>query len=481
MNTENSIQSGESGRAGRRDELRSVIAMSVPIVITMCSRMAMDVSDFVMITFLGDDAQAAMLPAQVLLWSYIVLGMGIVTIVSTFVSQSLGRDRRADCGAYAWQAVYLALGFAAIGLALRPFVLPLVEWIGHDPAIQRLEVEYIQVAILTVAPTLAVSALSNFFNGVHRPQVTMWATIEGIAVNAVASLVLIFGIGGLPRLGIAGAAWGTLIGNVYQVLRLMLRLCGPAYHREFQTRSSWRPDRGKMLNILRTGGPQGVQFVSDVVVWAVFINVLVGTCFGKVHLIATNVVWQYMRISFMPCLGVGIALTSLVGRALGEGNPELAMRLTRNAVTGMVGFMGTCALVFFFGRRELISLFNDAPAVVTIGSQVLICAAIFQVSDALCLGYNSALRGAGDTFWPSMVFIITHWVVVIGGGWLMVYSVPHWGSVGPWIAATALIVLLGVLLWGRWQGRKWMKINIFCHDAPSTPAVPVVEAEAAAV
>lgn len=480
MSSENGIHPGESGRSGRRDELRSVIAMSVPIVITMCSRMAMDVSDFVMITFLGDDAQAAMLPAQVLLWSYIVLGMGIVTIVSTFVSQSLGRGRPADCGAYAWQGVYLALVLAVIGLACRPFVPALVRWIGHDLPVQQLEVDYIRVAILTVAPTLAVAALSNFFNGIHRPRVTMWASIEGILVNAVASLVLIFGIGGLPKLGIAGAAWGTVIGNLYQVLRLMLRLCGPAYHAEFQTRSTWRFDGGKMLNILRTGGPQGIQFVSDVVVWAVFINVLVGTCFGKVHLIATNVVWQYIRISFMPCLGVGVALTSLVGRAVGEGNPERAMRLTRIAVTGVATYMGVCALVFLFARHELIRLFNDTPAVVAIGSQVLICAAIFQVSDALCVGYNSALRGAGDTLWPSMVFIITHWLVIIGGGWLMVHYVPRWGSVGPWMAATALIVLLGVLLWGRWHGRKWMKINIFCHDAASTPA-PVVEAEPATV
>ncbi len=481
MSSEGTILPGGTDRASRRADLRSVIVMSVPMVITMFSRMAMDVSDFVMMTFLGDNAQAAILPAQMLVWTFLVFGMGTVIIVSTFVSQSLGRGRHADCGAYAWQAVYLALGFAAIGLALRPLVLPLVRWIGHDPAIQELEVQYIRVAILTIAPTLTVAALSNFFNGVHRPRVTMWATIEGIAVNAVASFVLIFGIAGLPRLGIAGAAWGTLIGSLYQVLRLMRRLCGPAYHQEFQTRDTWRPDRRKMLNILRTGSPQGIQFISDVIVWAVFVNVLIGTYFGKAHLIATNVVWQYMRISFLPCVGVGIALTSLVGRALGEGNPARAIRLTRIGVTGIVGFMGTWALIFFFGRRGLISLFNDTPAVVTIGSHVLICAAVFQVFDAMCLGYNAALRGAGDTFWPSAVFVVTHWLVIIGGGWLMVRTVPQWGSVGPWIAATALIVLLGLLLWGRWHSRKWLKINIFYRDSAPSTASPAAEAESAAV
>ena len=95
-------------REGRRSEIRNVIAMAIPVVITTSSRALMDVADYVMITWLPtDDAQAAILPAQILMWSYIVLGLGIVSMVNTFVSQSLGRKEYPECGAYAWQSVYL--------------------------------------------------------------------------------------------------------------------------------------------------------------------------------------------------------------------------------------------------------------------------------------------------------------------------------------------------------------------------------------
>jgi hypothetical protein len=64
-----------------------------------------------------------------------------------------------------------------------------------------------------------------------------------------------------------------------------------------------------------------------------------------------------------------------------------------------------------------------------------------------------------------VMFVITHWVIIIGGGFAMVWLVPQWGSIGPWLAATTLIVFIGWLLWWRWHSRKWMAIDIFRHDA----------------
>ena len=88
----------------RREEVRNVIAMSIPVVVTLSSRALMDVADYVMIARLNlPEAQAAILPAQIIMWSYIIIGMGVASTVSTFASQSFGRKRYAECSAYAWQ------------------------------------------------------------------------------------------------------------------------------------------------------------------------------------------------------------------------------------------------------------------------------------------------------------------------------------------------------------------------------------------
>ena len=464
-------------RQSRRQELRAVVAMCAPMVITTCTRMVMDITDYVMISALpGKEVQAALLPAQLFLWTYIVIGLGIVSIVATFASQALGRERLSDCSAYAWQGLYLAIAFGLLGFGFWPLLPGLVSMIGHEPAVQALELRYVEVAIWSIGPTIAAAALSSFFNGIHRPKVTMWSAIEGIVVNMAVSYCLIFGTFGLPAMGIAGAAVGTVVATCYRCLRLGVTMIMPEYHRRFAVRDTWRPDRGKLLAILRYGSPQGGQWFSDVVVWMLFVNVLVGRLFGTLHLTATNIAWQYLRVSFMPAIGVGMALTSLVGKSIGQNDPQRAIRQTRTTLLICGAYMGLLSLVFVLFRHELIALFNEDPEIITVGAGLMICAAAFQVFDAMGIIYTSALRGAGDTTWPSLLFVISHWMILIGGGGAVAFLAPELGSLGPWMAATILLIFCGLMLRWRWRARAWMRIDLFKHDQPVEEAPDPVAA-----
>ncbi len=166
--------------AGGRDrsgsDLRNVIAMVIPVVMTTSSRALMDVADFVMITQLHSDAaQAAILPAQMIMWVYIVFGMGVVSLVNTFASQCLGRQQYRDCSAYAWQTIYMSVVAGLVILPARPFLSNVFAAIGHDPAVQVLELAYADVTLLSVGPTIAAAGLGWFFVGIHRPWTAMWS------------------------------------------------------------------------------------------------------------------------------------------------------------------------------------------------------------------------------------------------------------------------------------------------------------------
>jgi MATE family multidrug resistance protein len=463
-------------RIRRRNELRSVIQMSVPIVITTCSRMVMDVADFTMISRLGPSAQGAILPGQITIWTIMVLGMGSITMVSTFVSQSLGRERFKETGSYAWQGIYLSFLYGAAALAFLPFLSGIFDWVNHSPDIRALEITYARIALLSIGPTIAGEALASFFNGIHKPKVTMWTAIEANVLNIGISMLLIFGYWGMPKLGIAGAIWGTVIGVSYRFARLLAVFLSHEYAQKYGTRRMWRPDAEKIRGIIRVGLPQGLQWTSDVMVWALFINILVGRTFGDVHLIASNVAWQYLRIAFMPAIGVGIALTALVGKAIGKGDHNQAMRVARMSAMIMAAYMLALAPIYLIFRETLIGWFNVPPEVVRIASGIMVCAVIFQFSDGMGIAYNAALRGAGDTFWPAVLFIVCHWSILIGGGWLVTKLRPQWGSLGPWWVATFLIVILGFVLWWRWRSQAWRKINVFRDDRPPGELVPAPEA-----
>ena len=454
----------------QRDELGKVIRMAVPMVITTCSRMVMDIADFKMVGLMGESAnaaQGAILPAQVTLWSFIIFGFGTIVVINTFVSQSFGRDRLHDTSAYTWQAVYLGLLYGVIGFAFYPYIDEVFAFIGHGPAIRTLEIEYTRAALFTVAPTIVGEAFASFFNGVHRPKVTMWSAVESNAINIFCSAALIFGWFGLPAMGIVGAAWGTVIGVTYRVIRLALVFLSKRYDAEYGTRRTYGLDLGKMRSIIRVGAPQGLQFLGDVTVWAVFINFLIGRRYSNVDLIASNTAWQFMRISFMPAIGIGIALSALVGKAIGQRDNELANRLTYVTFVMMIAYMAVMSTIYLLWRHDLISYFNQTPAVIRVGGAIMICAVIFQVFDGIGIIFNSALRGAGDTFWPAMLYVCSHWLICIGGGWLLGTLRPDWGVLAPWTAATILLIFVGLALWWRWHSRAWQKIDIFRHERPA--------------
>jgi MATE family multidrug resistance protein len=163
---------------------------------------------------------------------------------------------------------------------------------------------------------------------------------------------------------------------------------------------------------------------------------------------------------------VGQALTALVGKSIGAGNPERAIREARWGAMITLAYMGSLSVIYAVFRHELIALFNADPTVVQIGGSIMICAAVFQLFDAIGITYNSALRGAGDTFVPSMFFIVSNWVIIVGIGWCVTTLYPELGSLGPWMVASSLIMLTGVFLWFRWHQRAWMRIDLFREPAP---------------
>lgn len=453
-----------SPKPDRGVEFRAVMSMSVPMVISTCSPLVMRVADFAFVSTLGTAAQAAILPAQMALWCYMAMSIGLVTSVNTLAAQSLGRERPRDCGAYAWQSLYLSAGLGIAGLGMWFIFPPLFAAAGHDPEVQSLEVLYTRISVWSILPTVAAQALGAFFTGIHRPRVTMMAAIESNVLNIVLNYGLIFGAFGLPRLGFGGAAVGTVIAASYQAVRLLLVLSGGRTQRAFATRETWRIDWPKLRGLFRVGFPQGLQWLSEVTVWSAFNLILIGR-FGTIELAATNLAWQYIRIGFMPMIGVGQAITALVGKAIGQADPAQAMRFAHLGAKVTFAYVAVLSLFYILWREWLVELFSSNPAVIAIGTKIMCCVALFQLFDVLGQVYYHALRGAGDTKWPMVMMVVSHWLVIIGGGFLVTWLKPEWGSLGPWVVATVLISLTGVLLWRRWQSRAWIKIDLFADQA----------------
>jgi len=445
---------------GRPASLGRVLALSGPMIVATVSHTVMQFVDFAMVSQLGTAAQAAVSPAGMAVFLPIALGIGTMTAVNTFASQALGRGRLSECSAYAWQAVWVALAGGLLPVPLALGAVPFWRWVGHEAPLQPLEVAYSQVLLLSVLPAMLAHALSNFFNGIHRPMVMMIAALASNALNVLFNWLLIFGHWGLPRLEIAGAAWGTVLGRWSAVAILAGAFLSPRVHARFASRATWRPVGRKLIGFLRVGIPAGAQHIGELSAWTVWTLWLVGQ-FGKVAQAASNVAMQFVHLSFMPAIGLGIALTALVGRAIGAGDREHAVHYTRQALALAMGYMGLVGASYVVFGRALMGWLSDQPEVIGLGVQILWLAAAFQLFDALGIVHSFALRGAGDTFWPAVYMVGLSWLLNVGGGIIITRTLPQLGVIGPWIMGTSCVILVGLSMWLRFAAGAWRRIDIF--------------------
>jgi MATE family multidrug resistance protein len=452
-----------------------MLKLAAPMVVTTTSFTIMQFVDRFMVSRLGTDALAAILPAGFV--SFVPGGFAIGAMISlnTFVSQSLGRGEKRNCSNYYWQAVYMGLAYF---LAVVAIMSPSARWIFErvmgqhrdivSPVVVDMEVTYLR--IMLYAHVLAVFnwASGQFFMGIHRPIITMCASLCGQVVNVAANYVLIFGKLGLPAMGIAGAGWGTFIGiAVGAAINVAVFLSG-GINAAFGSRQTLNVDFGKMYDLLKVGLPAGFGLMVNVAFWGVVLFGLVGR-FGTSALAATGAVLSYTSVSVMPVVGISAALTAAVGKAIGRGRKDLAVRQTGICLRVALVYMGLVGVCFFVFRNALMAFLSSDDEVIKAGVNILICAAVYQVFHATRTIYSGSLRGAGDTVWMAIASA-TGAVVILGlGGLLMVRLFPSLDVLGPWIAAALSIVAVGLANRWRFKSKRWMNIDLFRRRAVSVP------------
>jgi len=446
-----------------------MLKLAGPMVVTTISFTIMQFVDRFMVSRLGTTALAAILPAGIVSFVPAGFAIGAMTGVTTFVSQSLGRGRLRDCSNYCWQAIYAGLAYcSAVAVAAWPAAPWIFKAMGHMPDVVEMEVVYLRIILFAQIAAVFVWASSQFFMGVHRPIIAMYAALVAQVVNIGANYVLIFGKLGLPAMGIAGAAWGTFIGVVAgAAIRMTLFLNGDI-SRRFHCRRTMRVDLTKMLDLLKVGLPVGFELMTNVAFWGVILYSLVAM-FGKENMAATSAVLACTDLSIMPVVGVTIALTAAVGRSIGQQRKDFAVRQTAVCLKIAMTYMGIVAVIFLLFRHELMGFWSSNERVIELGSDIMICAAVYQLFYAARITYSGALRGAGDTIWLAAVSGVGSLVVLGLGGLMITRIMPNLGAIGPWIAATISIMIVGSANALRFRSKRWMRIDLFKRKAAAVP------------
>lgn len=429
---------------------REVVWLAFPLVLSMLSQTIMTGVESAFLGHYGTVEQGAAGLGGALLWPLLLLcnwsGIG----VQICVAQSIGAQRRPDCGAFTWQGIYVSV-LAWLFLIAAGLSAPLIVGLSApSPELVVPTVLYLRIELLGGLPGLVNLTLVGFFRGIGDTKTPLVVTLVMELVGVLLDVLLIFGVAGFPRLGIAGAALSTVsattVGTVIY-LRLFLRR---GQREGWLTQPRLPFDRHTCWRLVRLSWPIGAQGALDMGAWTLFTALIarLGTVEAAAHAIAIRVI----SLAYMAGYGISVAATTLVGRYLGAQEPVAARRTMRSCLMLALLLMGSMGVGFFVWRQPLVGLFTGDHAVASLAAQLVIFVALFQIFDSLLLSAMGVLRGAGQTRWPMLAVLLVNWGLFIPGAALVMFT---WqgGIIGGWAVGLGSAVLLGLgLLWRMLRG-----------------------------
>jgi len=458
---------------------RQVLTIAFPLILSTGSWSLQHFVDRMFLAWHSPEAVAASTPAGILNYTLMSVFIGTAGYVSTFVAQYYGAGRHDRIGPCVWQGIYLSvLGALAMALCI-PLARPAFRLIGHAPDIQHQELVYFVLLCVGAFPAIACSALAGFFSGRGQTWPVMWANLLATLVNIALDYLLIFGVGGFPALGIAGAAVATNLSAVASLLVYGGLLFRQGSDRQFHVLRGWRLDPGLCRRIIRFGLPSGVQFFVDLAGFTVFL-LIIGRL-GTESLAATNIAFNINMLAFMPMIGLGMAISILVAQHLGREKPALAERCTASSLHITILYMSAVALLYvltpdwFLAPYALRADPERFEGIRRLTVVLLRFVALYSLFDVLSIVYAAALKGAGDTRF--VMFMISG----LSGGVLVVptyLAVEQFGAgiLTGWTIATAYVSLLGIAFYLRFRTGRWKTMRVIEQSPrvvdPSSSAQP---------
>jgi MATE family multidrug resistance protein len=432
-----------------KPELRAMIVLAVPVVLSELGWMLQGVVDTIMVGRLGPVAIGAVALGNAVYYTPSLFGIGLLLGLDTLVSQAYGRKDHDACHRWLAQGVYLTciitpplmLLVAAASFGFARF--------GVIPQVASLAGGYLRLLNWGTLPLLLYGGTRRYLQGVGEVRVITVTYVLANLLNWFGNWVLIYGKFGLPALGVNGSAISTCIARVAMAAALL----GFAWRYERQRghplfRHWAGPHFEQIRNLVRLGAPAAGQIVLEVGAWN--LATLSAGWLTPVALATHQIALNYASLSYMVPLGVSAAAAVSVGHAVGAGDPARARRAGWLALGIGVSFMLLAALIFLIVPVPLIEIYTHDPRVLAVGPSLLWVAAAFQIFDGVQTVSTGALRGLGETRVPMLANLVGYWILGLPLG-LTLCFVLHWGIYGLWIGLTLALVVIACILLLRWR------------------------------
>lgn len=439
-----------------RNTLSELFRLALPMVVSQGALALMMFADRFFLSRLSAAHVAASMGGGVSFWVCLCFFNALAAYANAMVAQYFGRRDYGRCSQVVTQGAVISLASLPLLWLLGWAMYHVFSLMGHAPELVELEQLYFLTFLFAAYVFLFKAVLASYFSGIGRTRVVMIADVLGVIANVPLSYLLIFGKLGFPELGIVGAALGTVIANCLTIAIYLTFYLNPVHAARFKVSESLVLKPGIMRRYLRLGLPSALEMLVAMGTFNVFL--LLFQSYGVAAGAAMAIVFNWDMLSFVPIMGLNIAIMSLTGRSVGAGDISRANAVISAGLFISVSYAGAMALLFITMREALLTIFAtpgaDFSEVLAIGKQMMLGLATYAIADALILVSTGVLRGAGDTRWLMLTSITVHLLTLMVQLtvilWLQLPAIASWWVFVAMLISKAVIYLTRVF-GGRWR------------------------------
>ena len=454
-----------------------IFKLAIPVIISNISRVMMGLVDTVMVGHLGANAIAAVGMASMVTWTAMSVGIAFRTGTQALVSRRLGQKKYSECGtAFRNMQLFVLLLVIPLTYLCYSNTTSIMSFFIKDTSALQLCIDYSVYIFLSIYFIYASFVFQGFYTGIEKTKVHMKVVISSNILNFYLNAGLIFGSVQIesflspsifnflailwipfnfPELGVKGAAIGTLVATIWGCFHYAFYLFEEQIRKPYEVFKN-SIDIQMLKKQIVIAYPLAFQEFLVMLSLTFFYKII--ALIGIVQLAATQIIFKIMHASFMPAIGIGQACATLVGKYLGEENPNKAERAIKESLRGSVYIMGSVGICFILFSHYLIPIFINDSEVIKLAVPGLRFIGLLQIIDAICFTLWFALTGAGDTKIPAIFDILNHWLVFIPLCYfLSIYC--GYGYWGAWFSFGIHLVFIATFMSIRFKMGNWKKIK----------------------
>jgi len=387
-----------------------------------------------------------MMVINVLMTLYIVGGSALI---SRFIGQ--GRKRRASALLYSLVIVAIVLSFfvSMAGYTGSEFIY---EVMGSQPDVVEQGSIYFEILSLGLVLIFIDNLLYNALSAAGDTKSSLYIKALSAAINAGLNYILIFGHFGFPALGIAGAAYATLLAYFFNVVAYYILI------KKLNAKLDFLPlIRVKdLIRVWRVGWSAALDRGISSLSFLIFVSII--TAYGTAELAGYQVGLRIEGIAFMPGFGLAIAGMALVGQNIGAKQFDKAYNM--GVISGRIAyvFMGSVGIVLIAIPDSLVSFFTNDTLTIIVASKYLILVGLAQIPLAIMFVYSAALRGAGATKITLYINVGSLWFLRVLPSYIA-YKMGY-GILAIFIIMNIETLIKGILFWYIYQKRIWLYTKV---------------------